>query len=352
MLSLFIGILAATGASTLYSLGIGVQALDARVTSRQHTLRLSLLTELLRRGRWVAGTAMTALGWPLQIVALLFAPLEVVQPALAIGLLVLLALGERMLGERPGKRELLAVSAIVAGVAGIAALAPHRTTHHVHGVALLFVLAVLGAAALAPFVAQFAGRPVANLAMVAAGLAFAWGALATKLVADAASGGHFVTAVVWGAAAITASIVGLTAEMSALQKRAAILVAPVVFASQTFVPVMLAPLIFHESFLDSPLSGVPLLACLLILLAGATILARSPALLALSGRRENELTQLDGSEPQPGSVGKAMPESREARSAKTSLLTAREPATDPGSVITTMSPAPSVADDPSVRKPS
>jgi hypothetical protein len=103
MLSLLIGILAATGASTLYSLGIGVQAIDARATSQRHTLRISLLGQLLRRGRWLAGTAMTALGWPLQIVALLFAPLEVVQPALAIGLLVLLALGERMLGERPGR---------------------------------------------------------------------------------------------------------------------------------------------------------------------------------------------------------------------------------------------------------
>jgi drug/metabolite transporter (DMT)-like permease len=288
MLSLLIGILAATGASTLYSLGIGVQALDARVTSHAHTLRISLLTELLRRGRWLAGTAMTALGWPLQIVALLFAPLEVVQPALAIGLLVLLALGERMLGERPGKRELAAVSAIVIGVVGIALLAPNRTTNHVHGVALFVVLAVLGAAALAPFVAQFAGRPIANLAMVAAGLAFAWGALATKLVADAASGSHWLTAVLWGVAAISASIVGLTAEMSALQKRAAILVAPVVFAAQTFVPVMLAPLILHESFLDTPVSGVPLLACLLVLLAGATVLARSPALLALSGSRERE----------------------------------------------------------------
>jgi drug/metabolite transporter (DMT)-like permease len=340
MLSLFIGILAATGASTLYSLGIGVQALDARATSHEHTLRISLLTELVRRGRWLAGTAMTAVGWPLQIVALLFAPLEVVQPALAIGLLVLLALGERMLGERPGKRELAAVCAIVAGVVGIAALAPDRTTAHVHGVALLLVLTLLGAAALVPFFAQFIGRPLANLTMIGAGLAFAWAALATKLVADAASGDHWTTAVLWGLAAIGASIVGLTAEMSALQRRAAILVAPVVFVAQTFVPVMLAPLILHESFLDTPLSGVPLLACLLVLLAGATILARSPALLALSDRREREVAELDGAEAQPGSAGNGMPDSPDSRSAKASLLAARAASAEPGSLITTISPSP------------
>jgi drug/metabolite transporter (DMT)-like permease len=345
MLSLLIGILAATGASTLYSLGIGVQAIDARATSQRHTLRISLLGQLLRRGRWLAGTAMTALGWPLQIVALLFAPLEVVQPALAIGLLVLLALGERMLGERPGRRELTAVCAIIAGVVGIAALAPDRTTHHVHGVALVLVLALLGAAALVPFAAQFVGRSIANLTMIAAGLAFAWGALATKLVADAASGDHWLTAILWGAAAITASVVGLIAEMSALQQRAAILVAPVVFVAQTFVPVMLAPLILHESFLDSPLSGVPLVFCLLVLLAGATTLARSPALLARSGSRQRELVQRLRDEPQLGVVGSGTPDSRDSCSATTSLRTAREAPAETGSPTTTMSPAPGVREN-------
>ena len=288
---------------------------------------------------------MTALGWPLQIVALLFVPLEVVQPALAIGLLVLLALGERMLDERPGRRELMAVCAIVAGVVGIAALAPDRTTQHVHGVALVLVLTLLAAAALVPFVAHFLGRSIANLTMIAAGLAFAWGALATKLVADAASGDHWLTAVLWGAAAITASVVGLIAEMSALQQRAAILVAPVVFVAQTFVPVMLAPLILHESFLNSPLSGVPLVFCLLVLLAGATTLARSPALLALSGSRERELAQRLREEPQIGVVGSGTPDSRDSRSATTSLLTARAAPAEAGSLTTTMSPVPGVREN-------
>jgi hypothetical protein len=202
----------------------------------------------------------------------------------------------------------------------------------------VLVLTLLAAAALVPFVAHFLGRSIANLTMIAAGLAFAWGALATKLVADAASGDHWLTAVLWGAAAITASVVGLIAEMSALQQRAAILVAPVVFVAQTFVPVMLAPLILHESFLDSPLSGVPLVFCLLVLLAGATTLARSPALLALSGSRERELAQRLREEPQLGVVGSGTPDSRDSRSATTSLLTAREAPAEAGSLTTTMSP--------------
>ena len=342
MLSLLIGVLAAAGASTLYSLGIGVQSIDARVASPEHTLRISLLTQLLRRGRWLFGTAMTALGWPLQIVALLFAPLEVVQPALAVGLLVLLALGERMLGEKPGRRAF----AIVAGVAGVAALAPARQTHHVGGFALLAVFAALGVAALVPFAAQMLRRPIANLAMIGAGLAFAWGALATKLVADAASGERWVAALGWGAAAIVASVVGLTAEMSALQKRPAILVAPVVFVAQTFVPIMLAPLVFHESFLHTPASGVPLLACLIVLLTGATVLARSPALLAISQRRERDVAG------QPTLDGSGVAANPDARTAAPTQLTVRsDVAAEPARRSTTTSPGRSGRENTGAREP-
>jgi drug/metabolite transporter (DMT)-like permease len=294
MVSLLIGIALAAGASTLYSLGIAVQALDARDVSRRHTLRISLLTHLVTRGRWLFGTGMTVLGWPLQILALAYAPLVVVQPALASGLLVLLVAGERLLGEAPGRRELASVAAIVAGVVGIAALAPGHTTHHVHGAAVYVVLSLLGVAAFSPFMLQLARRrlanigsgTIANITMIGAGLGFAWSGLVNQFVADAAQNGHWGTAISWAAASATAAVVGLTCEMSALQRRAAILVAPVVFVVQTLIPVMLAPLVVQGSFLDSPLSGVPLLGCLFVLLGGATVIARSPALLAISGARD------------------------------------------------------------------
>ena len=276
----------AAGASTLYSLGIAVQALDARDAGSDRALRISLLAHLVTHVRWLLGTAMTVLGWPLQILALSFVPLVVVQPTLASGLLVLLLLGERVLGERPGRRELLAVAAIVAGVVGIAALAPGHTTHHVHGVALITVLAALGVVGTAPFLLQLAGRPSANATMIGAGLAFAWSGLVNQFVADAGENGHWGTALGWAAGAAIAAVVGLTCEMSALQRRPAILVAPVVFVVQTIVPIGLAPLVVHSSFVDSPLSGVPLIGCLAVLLAGATTIARSPALLAVGAARD------------------------------------------------------------------
>jgi drug/metabolite transporter (DMT)-like permease len=299
MLSLLIGIALASGASTLYSLGIAVQALDARDIAHRHALRISLLTHLVTRARWLFGTGMTVIGWPLQILALSYVPLVVVQPALASGLLVLLLVGERMLGERPGRRELLAVAAIVAGVAGIAALAPAHSTHHVHGIAVVVVLTLLGAAAFAPFILQLIGRPIANATMIGAGLAFAWSGLVNQFVSDAGHNGHWGTAISWAVGAAAAALVGLTCEMSALQRRPAMLVAPVVFVVQTVVPIGLAPFVVQASFVDSPLSGIPLLCCLLVLLVGATTIARSPALLAISGSRDQRASTGSGSPISP-----------------------------------------------------
>ena len=74
--------------------------------------------------RWLAGIGLSILGWPLQLVALLLAPLVVVQPALACGLIVLLFAAERMLHEKAGRYEYRAMAAIMVGVAGARPVRP------------------------------------------------------------------------------------------------------------------------------------------------------------------------------------------------------------------------------------
>ena len=101
---LALGIAAAVGASVLYNTSIALQALEARDVPGEHSLRISLIGRLLRNRKWLGATALGLLGWPLEIVALLLAPLTVVQPCLASGLIVLLWLGVTQAGgERPGR---------------------------------------------------------------------------------------------------------------------------------------------------------------------------------------------------------------------------------------------------------
>jgi hypothetical protein len=282
MVDLVLGIGAAVGASTLYSLGIALQALDAREAPHDEHLRLALVAGLLKRTRWLLGTGLSILGWPLQVLALLLAPLVVVQPALAAGLLVLLLIAERMLGEPAGRYEYVAMSAIVVGVVGTALTAPPRHIHHGReALTITIVLVALGVASMLPYILRAFGRQRAVVTMIGAGVAFGWSGVATKLASDDFAAHHYLTAAAWGLSTAAASAVGVLSESSALQSRPAIQVAPVVFVTQTVIPVVLAPLLLGERFGDTPLGGVPLIVSLFVLVAGAAALARSPLLLAL-----------------------------------------------------------------------
>lgn len=98
---LALGIICAIGASALYNTSIALQALEARDVGEEHALRVSLIGRLIRNPRWLLATGIGLLGWPLEIAALLLAPLTVVQPCLAAGLVLLLWLGVTRLGSGP-----------------------------------------------------------------------------------------------------------------------------------------------------------------------------------------------------------------------------------------------------------
>jgi hypothetical protein len=181
---LALGIICAIGASVLYNTSIALQALEAREVGQEHALRASLIGRLVRNPRWLVATLIGLLGWPLEIAALLLAPLTVVQPCLASGLVLLLILGVTRLGETPGRREYGAVAAIVVGVGGIAWAAPERTTSNAGAVPIAIALALVTIPVLAPYLVR--GRPGAagTLAIVAAGFGYAWTAIASKLLTD------------------------------------------------------------------------------------------------------------------------------------------------------------------------
>ena len=259
---LALGIICAIGASALYNTSIALQALEAREVGHEHALRASLIG---------------LLGWPLEIAALLMAPLTVVQPCLASGLVLLLWLGVTRLGERPGRREYGAVAAIVLGVAGIAWAAPERTTSNAGAVPIAIALVLVAIPIVAPYAVR--GRPGAagTLAIVAAGFGYAWTAIASKLLTDEISAGSLLVAVVWLATAAASEGIALLSEMSALGRRPATQVAPVMFSVQVVVPVILAPLIFEESWSDTPGGGAGIVVSVLFVLAGVVALAGSQA---------------------------------------------------------------------------
>jgi len=272
-----LGIAAAVVASLLYNTSIALQALEARQVPGEHSLRPSLLGRLVRNRRWLGATVLGLLGWPFEIAALLLAPLTVVQPCLASGLILLLWLGVTRLGETPGPRELAAVGAIVVGIAGVALVAPERTTDHAGTGAIALALALLAIPVTAPYLFRHRAGMIGTLAILSAGCGYAWTAIASKLLTDELAAGTVLAGVAWLATIALSEGLALLSEMSALQRRPATQVAPAMFAIQVLVPVLLAPLIFGESWGNTPLGGVALVVFMAVAVVGTVLLAGSRA---------------------------------------------------------------------------
>lgn len=271
------GLAAALLASVLFNVGIVLQAVDARVAPRRLALRVALLGRLLRRPLWVLGLLLGLLGvWP-QTIAYAKAPFVLVQPVLTLGLLIVLALGVRILHERVGARELAGVAAIIGGVALVAWGAPAHTELHRGAVPVLAVFAALAALGLAPFALRGSRLDTGTLVIVASGCAFAATNVATKLLGDDSDVGHWGNAVVWAAVAGAMGVIATIVSMTAFQRCAATVVVPVSTAVQTFLPIVLEPLFLREQWGSAPYDGGPLVAGLALALVGCVLIAASPA---------------------------------------------------------------------------
>jgi drug/metabolite transporter (DMT)-like permease len=269
------GLLCGIVASVLFNVGIALQAIEARRAPPEEGLRVSLLARLLRRPRWVAGLLLGALGVPLEILAFSWAPFVVIEPILACGLLVLLAIGSRILGERPSPEVVLGVAAIIAGTALIAWGAPPHDEQHRGPVAVVFVMAALVVVSLLPFALRGTRLDSALAPNLGSACGFAATNVAAKLMADDLGGGHYPEAVAWLAVAGFAGVAATVTGMTALQRRPATTVVPISTAVQTFLPVVLEPLFLTESWRGAELGGGALLAGLFVLLLGSILVART-----------------------------------------------------------------------------
>src|SRR5207245_11741755 len=131
------------------------------------------------------------------------------------------------------------------GVGGIVAASPGHNSGHAEPLLLGVVLGVLGVVALCPY--AFRGhRRFGMLVTFGAGMAYAWTGFSTKFLADGVSKREWLAALFWLCATAAAAGVGLLSEMTALQRRSAIRVFPVVLVVQIVTAVLLAPLLAGE----------------------------------------------------------------------------------------------------------
>jgi len=289
MAPLALGALAAIAASVLFSAGLYVQSLEARTIPAEHALRLSLIARLLGRPRWVLGGVLMVCGFAFHVAALLLAPLTVVQPSLAAGLVVLLVAGARIDGQPVMPREAVAVLAISTGVVGLTLAASDRDALAAGAGRLALALVPLAALALLPHGLARAARGGSLAATLGAGAAYALTGLTTKLVSDRLADGDWLGATLWLVVTVAAAGLALVDQTTALQRRGPVQVGVVIYVMPVIVPVALAATVLGEGWASSPSDGVLLALSVAAVCAGAGALAVSP-----------HVSTLDGTSPGPG----------------------------------------------------
>jgi drug/metabolite transporter (DMT)-like permease len=288
------GVSVAAAAAVANAFALVLQAAEDRRAPLSQGGRISLLIGLAHRPRWVAGIALMVVAWPLQVVALALAPIAVVQPLLSTTQLVLLGVARLRLDEQVGRVEALGALAIVAGVATVVWAAPRHTIHHLGAGRLAAPLAVVGGLAVAAYVLGRL-RPRAPISLViGAGLAYAWVDFVNKLLANALSGGHIGFGIVWLAAILCFGALAFLEETTALQRRPAVTVAPVIGAIHDPLPVLMALWSGVAVWGSAPHRIAALVIGLAVIATGAAILGRSKAVAKISGGAEEPTVEAFG----------------------------------------------------------
>ena len=222
-----------------------------------------LIGTVTRSREWLAGFAAMVAGLILQIAALTMAPVSVVQPVLAGGLVVLVVAGGPLLGEQLGRRQRTALFLVIAAVVAIAVssrpgahLASSVPSRPFATMALPVAVAACAAAWWGTRSRSAPGLSAAALAG-AAGLLYGLGAVAEKAVAAKVVGRGIVSGSFSALASpypwlfLVVTFCGMVVFQLALQRHPASVVAIVSNVVSSVCALAGASVVFGEMLLPS-----------------------------------------------------------------------------------------------------
>jgi drug/metabolite transporter (DMT)-like permease len=285
------------GSAALYDAGyiLEKQALAALPVLTGQPLRL--LRAVLRSRRWLVGFVTMLAGLGLQVLALTLAPVTVVQPVLAAGVLAMVVAGRAVLGERLGPRERAAVALVLAAVVAIAIsagpgaeLARSAPAGRFASMVTVVVILAAGAAwiAIRTNGREAGGRGAGSrrdavVLSIAAGLFYGIGALAEKAVATQLVGhgvlegaeSALATAYPWVFVALT--FCGLLVFQVGLQRQPASLLVPLANVISSGCALVGASVVFGEVLVPAGWWSLPRWAGFAAVLAAVGVLAAETA---------------------------------------------------------------------------
>jgi drug/metabolite transporter (DMT)-like permease len=279
----FLAVVCALFASLLYALASVFQHRAAVAQPHEHSLRLGLLTRLLRSPLWVVGIACDALAYGFQFVALGHGSLVLVQPLLVCGLLFALPLGAWLAGARMKSRDWSGAVLIVTGLAVFLVVAsPGRGSTDVDSWLQLCLLTFAAVGAVVMLARGRASRTRAALLAAAAGLIYGLTAALTKTVAHLLGIGVGPLLKSWELyVLVVAGVGGMLLAQSAFQAGPLDASLPVLTVVDPVVSIAIGALAFGEGIRTGALPSVLELAGIAAMSVGVFMLSHAEAVHAV-----------------------------------------------------------------------
>ncbi len=276
--------LAAVGAAMLYNLAVVVQKTQAQQVEADG---LSILAALWKRPVWLLGIAIQTLGFGLHSFALTQAPVTVVQPVIAAGIVFIVIFAALVLGERPGSREILGTLLAVLGTTALAlGVSEPPTMREVPGQDLAQAVAA-AAALIAGLLYLATANPgvsaglravlIGGAAGVGQGMSDAMNRLAGAWLSPAHG---WAPSAAMGLVAVALLVVfgvqGLVCAQNGFRQFRANTVVPCMSATQLLVPMMMATILYGQIVPQGSESMSIWATSVTLTLTGVLVLASSP----------------------------------------------------------------------------
>jgi drug/metabolite transporter (DMT)-like permease len=243
-------VLCALGAALLYATASVLQQRTAAGAPPEQSLRLGLLTKLLRDPVWLLGIVADIAGFGLQFAALATGTLVLVQPLLVVGLLFALPIGARVNGTRMARSDWVSALAVCVGLAVFQSVANPSAGHDViRPASWLFLITAAGGLGviLAAIGSRLGGRSRAMLLSAGAGTIYGMAAALTKTVGHLLSISILGTFAHWEPYALAVvGIGGMVIAQSAFQAGALDVSLPTMTVVDPVISILIGSLAFGE----------------------------------------------------------------------------------------------------------
>jgi drug/metabolite transporter (DMT)-like permease len=282
-------------ATTAYNCGLIVekQALGRLPAIGSGRRLASFVLSLATSPRWLAGFTMMLFGLAFQVLALIFAPVTLVQPVIAGGVAIVLVLSRLVLRERLGRGEYVCVALMALSVVLLALSAegtPAEVGHQVSGVRLTAVaissclLALFAAASALGAGSRKHGPPASGVSYgVATGLLYGVAALAIKALSGALLRAHGIGGTAFALLSspylylmAACSAAGLLLFQTALQRCRISIVAPVSNVLGSIYFLVAGTWLFHERLPADPVQLALRLVGIVVACGVVALLSRQP----------------------------------------------------------------------------